>query len=243
MENEQVANAETEIEWEILQAKPGQELALNEAPLGAGAEAVIRRYEFYHYNTAWGRTHSYTDPDTGLPVPYADPENGEVVECVVDGCNAPTPDELGDYIGRQIAGFNIAPPGSECSNGVDDDGDGGMDYDPATFADPSAGAGDPGCPSPRAATESPRCQDGVNNDADGLVDFDGGQSIHGACLGGVCPPGVSDPEGDGVANPDPECTSRPWRNNEKPGACGLGFEIALLLPLLRRLRRNRRRSS
>jgi hypothetical protein len=109
MENAEVANAPTEIEWELLQAKPGQGLVINEAPLPPGAEAVIRRYEFYRYNTAWGLVNTYIHPRTGLPVTYVDPANGEVMECVVNGCNDPTPDELGDYIGRQVAGFNIAP--------------------------------------------------------------------------------------------------------------------------------------
>jgi phospholipase/lecithinase/hemolysin len=112
-----------------------------------------------------------------------------------------------------------------CANGLDDDGDG--------LADPA----DPGCFGPSSLTESPQCQDGVSNDGDGLVDFDGGQSVHGACGDGVCPPGVSDPDDDGVADPDPQCT-RPYKNREAAG-CGLGFELALLLPALRGLRRLR----
>jgi hypothetical protein len=121
---------------------------------------VIRRYEFYRYNTDWGRVNTYIDPDTGLPVPYVDPVNGEVVECVVDGCNDPTPDELGDYIGRQIAGFNIAP--ALCGNGADDDGDGAADF-PA----------DPGCASADAGIENPKCDDDLDNDGDGGADWDG----------------------------------------------------------------------
>jgi len=159
MENPDVELAETEIEWELLQAKPGQGLVFNEAPLAAGAEAVIRRYEFYRYQTDWGRTHTYTDPDTGLPVPYVNPENGEVEECVVNGCNDPTPDELGDYIGRQIAGFNAF---HACNNGNDDDGDGLADY-----------PDDPGCRWAESESESPACDDGLDNDGDGAADWDG----------------------------------------------------------------------
>jgi len=195
MENPAVANAATEIEWELLQSKPGADLAFNEAPVAAGDAGVLRRYEFYHYNEAWGRTHTFIDPETGLPVPYVDPANGEVVACVVDGCNDPTPDELGDYIGRQIAGFNLEQ--SACSNGADDDGD-------------------------------------------GLADFDGGESVHGPCVAGVCPAGVTDPDGDGVPNADPQCVGLPWRNAEAGRGCGLGGELALLLPLLGWLRRSRR---
>jgi hypothetical protein len=82
------------------------------------------------------------------------------------------------------------------------------------------------------------CGDGVDNDGDGLADFDGGQSIHGACLAGTCPAGVSDPNGDGVADPDPQCVGRPWRDSERRSGCGLGFELVpCLAPLLARRRR------
>lgn len=253
-----VANAEIEIEWELIQAKPGEELAFNEAELGAGAEAVVRRYEFYDYDTAWGRTHSYIDPNSGAAVPYVDPENGEVQECVVDGCNDPTDDELGDYIGRQMAGVNLVE--AACNNGLDDDGDGVVDlddpgcasgadvderspllacddgadndadgrsdFDPATFADPAAGNGDPGCASPSAKREDPACQDGIDNDGQPGTDFDGGASVPGA---------VVDPNGG-----DPQCAA-PSHYREAVPACGLGMELALLLPLIQAARRRRGR--
>jgi uncharacterized repeat protein (TIGR03806 family) len=116
-----------------------------------------------------------------------------------------------------------------CTDGVDNDGDGLVDY-PA----------DPVCRFPSSPSEAAQCQDGIDNDGAPGIDFDGGQSIHGACSGGTCPPGVSDPEGDGVANPDPQCNA-PWRESERPKrSCGLGFEIAFALPLLARLARRRR---
>jgi hypothetical protein len=136
-------------------------------------------------------------------------------------------------------------PTLPCDDGADNDGDGRIDFDPVTFVDPGdqytlpAGSGDPGCKNPSWSTESPACQDGVNNDPGhdpdpGLIDFDGGQSIWGACTGepGGCPAKVSDPEKDGVANPDPECVGKPWRHLEKPYPCGLGAELALFLPPL-----------
>ena len=126
-----------------------------------------------------------------------------------------------------------------CDNGLDDDLDGRIDFDPVTAGDPALGVGDPGCWKPDSDTESPQCNDGVENDADGLIDFDGGQWVHGACGGGVCPPGVSDPDSDGVADPDPQCVGNPSRNAEKKkSGCGLGPELVLLLGLLH-LRRRR----
>jgi hypothetical protein len=52
--------------------------------------------------------------------------------------------------------------------------------------------------------------------------------------------GVSDPDDDGVADPDPQCVGLAWKNKEKTG-CGLGFELALILPGLMGLHRRRRR--
>ena len=193
-----VANAATEIEWELLQAKPDQEMVFNEAELGEGNEAVVRRYEFYRYNTAWGRLNTFIDPDTGEPTPYVDPVNGEVVECVIDGCNEPTPDELGDFIGRQMAGFNIQP--TACDNGIDDDGDGNAD------------ASDSGCRDATQNDEDPACQDGVDNDGASGIDFDGGAAANG---------------GVAIASPDPQCTQA-WRTREAAPACGFGAELAFV---------------
>lgn len=187
-----VAGAETEIEWELLQAKPGQGLVFNEGELGAGNDAVVRRYEFYHYQTAWGLANGYVDP-----------ENGEVMECVVNGCNDPTPDELGDFAGRQMAGFNIQP--TACSDGVDDDGDGAIDM------------ADPGCRDATRDTESPACQDGIDNDGRPGVDFDGGAAANG---------------GVAIDVPDPNCTTAYRATETAPPMCGFGAEVAIALGLL-----------
>lgn len=85
---------------------------------------------------------------------------------------------------------------SVCADGLDNDGDGRIDF-PA----------DPGCFDSASMIENPACDDGIDNDADGLVDLQ-----------------------DGV------CGGRSWYAAESATACGLGFEVALLLPLLRALR-------
>lgn len=124
-----------------------------------------------------------------------------------------------------------------CGDGIDNDDDGMLDLD------------DPGCKDNTGSLENPQCQDGANNDLGqdpnpGLIDFDGGQSIWGTCTGepGGCPANVSDPEGDGVANPDPQCVGKPWKNQEKKSSsCGLGVELLLLAPLLWLWQRRRAR--
>ena len=167
-----------------------------------------------------------------------------------------------------VAIFSQAPPGPACSNGVDDDGDGRIDFpddpqcssptdpserpdcrngidddgdglvdapsdpqctsasDPSELVDCTNGldddgdglvdADDPGCANPLAPDrENPQCADGIDNDGDGAIDWDGGPN-HGT--------------------PDPQCTS-PSRNRET--SCGIGAELALVLPLLAWRRRRR----
>lgn len=90
--------AETEVEWTILQAGPGgqgnrNELG-NQAKIGAGKNAVVRRYEYYKYTGAY------------------DPESHEAT-CGGDGsCDLPQAGELGNYIGAQMGAINLAalPP-------------------------------------------------------------------------------------------------------------------------------------
>lgn len=141
----------------------------------------------------------------------------------------------------QVDVLGALPPA--CDDGIDDDGDGLVDaadpgctdaadaseHDPALPCDDGIdddGDGAPdfpadlGCRDAEWPLEDPQCSDGIENDADGWIDWDGA----------------------GVGPPDPQCVDKPWRNREKKngGRCGLGFEVALVLPwLLRRAARRR----
>jgi hypothetical protein len=101
-----------------------------------------------------------------------------------------------------VQAIGVAPVFQECSDGIDNDGDGAIDH-PA----------DAGCQGATSTNESPKCDDGVDNDGDGRTDWDGA----------------------GASAPDPECQGDGWRNREQV-ACGVGAELLLLLPLLRRVR-------
>ena len=82
---------------------------------------------------------------------------------------------------------------------------------------------DPGCGSPTGGVEDPECDDGVDNDGDGGIDWTG-------------------PAGDGV-DADLDCGGRGFGLEAAPPLCGLGFELALLLPALAALGLGGRRLS
>ncbi len=107
------------------------------------------------------------------------------------------------------------PP--ECSDGIDNDEDGEIDF-----------PDDLGCRDARWI-EAPQCQDGIDNDEDGLIDFDGGAWVNGGT-----------PLGPAEAV---DCTSFFDNGEVKAKRCGMiGFEglaAFSLLALRRRLGRRR----
>ena len=97
-----------------------------------------------------------------------------------------------------------------CDDGLDNDGDYGVDFAPGSTLD------DPSCASASAANERTQCSDGVDNDNDGKYDWNGA----------------------GVGAADPQCGGANGASkNKEASGCGIGFELALLLPLLARRRR------
>ena len=121
----------------------------------------------------------------------------------------------------------ITDPVPACADGWDNDGDGFLDFDGGASVNGGVPLGlpDPGCKNAMSVTESPQCQNGIDDDGDGLVDFDGGASVNG---------------GVPFADPDPQCT-QPFQNNESRTGCGLGAELAGVVPLLTWLGGRRRR--
>ncbi len=130
----------------------------------------------------------------------------------------PIPDVYAETSRIRIAQALVALLLPDCSNGLDDDGDGLADLE------------DPGCSHAAAQLEDPQCQDGIDNDGDGQMDYDAGLGANGF------------PDPDGL---DPQCVGAPWRNAEAPSSyrrCGLGAELTLLLlPLSWLLARRRNR--
>src|SRR4029453_8069230 len=112
-----------------------------------------------------------------------------------------------------LSAIDVTPVFTRCSNGIDDEGDGAVDF-----------PDDPGCGTPLALKEAPHCNDGLDNDGDGQVDWDGG--------GTGLPP---DLQCAGVASKD--------RESPTTGGCGLGAELVLVLAALRRLGAQRGRGN
>jgi hypothetical protein len=184
------------------------------------------------------------------------------VVIAVDGLHVSV--EVFDDVSEMRDSFEYGRP--DCSDGIDNDGDGNVDFPSDLGCDEAA---DPSERSPRLP-----CDDRIDNDGDGWIDFDpetfadpGDQSApHGGQGDPGCHPfwtwigenpecqdGI-DNDGDGAIDydgglsalgvatqPDPGCEGIPLRHYESYPWCGLGAELALLPPPLMWLYRRRRR--
>lgn len=228
--------AEVETEWSLFQNPPAghvdpdpKELMEKDLELGDGDHSVIRRYEFYKYTGA------------------LNPEDGEAI---CDGPDVPghrcdTPfgdpgsgiDDLGNYVGEQMAGVNF-DVAIECGDGLDNDDDGYIDAPSDTGC---AGASDVSEQAP-VASGYMECDDGIDNDGDGLADM-----VDPGCAAPFASPENPscddhvDNDGDGTIDmADRDCATG-WPYHEEGSRCGFGAELALPLGLLIWLRGRRAR--
>jgi hypothetical protein len=147
--------------------------------------------------------------------------------------------------GAYTVSMSRSPCASDCQDGIDNDGDGLVDR-----------AADAGCASADDLSERFECEDAFDNDGDGATDFAGGDA---GCVDAgalfedpACDDGRDndgdgnlDADGGGAGAPDSYCGGVASNARESAPAtvgCGIGPELALLLPLVAGARWARRRS-
>jgi hypothetical protein len=152
----------------------------------------------------------------------------------------------GSAVGAYSVRADRSPCASDCEDGVDNDGDGLIDFPE-----------DRGCSHADDLSERRECNDGFDNDGDGLTDFAGGDvgcpANNSTVEDAQCDDGrdndldgTIDADGGGTGLPDDYCAGDPSRSLEGPATgpaagCGLGPELALLGPLLAMRRARARR--
>jgi hypothetical protein len=95
-DNQHVQQAETEVEWQLLQKEFNNPLSGKlesgyGVPIGPDAKSILRRYEFYEFSGLYDEeTH-----EAQFEPPYGD--------------SNPGPNDVGTYLGSQNAALNIIP--------------------------------------------------------------------------------------------------------------------------------------
>jgi hypothetical protein len=150
----------------------------------------------------------------------------------------------GAATGAYTISMDRGPCASDCQDGIDNDGDGLVDR-----------AADPGCASTDDLSERAECEDALDNDGDGATDFAGGDAGCASAGASVEDPACDDgrdndgdakldADGAGAGAPDSYCGGVASNTRESAPAtvgCGIGPELALLLPLVAGARWARRR--
>ena len=120
-----------------------------------------------------------------------------------------TQDENGAQSTWSTHTIAIGASGPACSDAIDNDGDGLVDY-------PS----DPGCSSGSAGTEAPQCSDGIENDDDGNIDYPSDYGCSSAADDSEapnpqCSDGIDNNGNEKIDYPeDPACASATDNNEE-----------------------------
>jgi hypothetical protein len=150
--------------------------------------------------------------------------DGDTIPTEADNCeftpNLPQVDSNANGIGDACEG--------PCKDLLDNDGDGLFDY-----------PDDPGCRTPFAALENPACDDLADNDGDGLIDLaDPGCNVAWKNIENPqCNDGLDNDADSFVDLADPQCTGP--ADNAEAATCGMGPELAVVLPALWLVRRRR----
>jgi hypothetical protein len=101
-DNQHVQDAETEIEWQLLQKEFNNPLSGKlesglGVPIGPNAASILRRYEFYEFSGVYDLVSHEAQFDPGF------------------GDSNPGPNDVGTYLGSQNAAANLIPEPQTCA--------------------------------------------------------------------------------------------------------------------------------